>query len=102
MAVYVDDAVHRWRGLRWAHLMADTVGELHAMARRLGIPGRAFQNKASGVHYDIPADLRPVAIGLGAVPLSRHTDKAQLRAVIATARSQYQPASSDPAADSPP
>ena len=102
MAVYVDDAVHRWRGLRWAHLMADTVDELHAMARRLGIPGQAFQNKASGVHYDIPAHLRPVAIGLGAVPLSRHTDKAQLRAVIANARRQYQPASTDPAADNPP
>lgn len=91
MAVYVDDAVHRWRGLRWAHLMADTVGELHAMAQRLGIPQRAFQNKASGVHYDIPAHLRPLAIALGTVSLSRHTDRAQLRAVIARAREQWQP-----------
>ena len=89
MAVYVDDAVHRWRGLRWAHLMADTVAELHAMARRLGIPQRAFQDKASGVHYDIPAHLRPLAISYGAVPLSRHTDREQLRAVIANARAQY-------------
>lgn len=89
MAVYVDDAVHRWRGLRWAHLMADTVGELHAMARHLGIPQRAFQDKASGVHYDIPAHLRPLAIALGTVPLSRHTDKTRLRAVIANARTQY-------------
>ena len=91
MAVYVDDAVHRWRGLRWAHLMADTVDELHSMAQRLGIPRRAFQNKASGVHYDIPAHLRPVAIALGTVPLSRHTDRARLRAVIAQARAQWQP-----------
>lgn len=91
MAVYVDDAVHRWRGLRWAHLMADTVGELHAMAQRLGIPQRAFQNKASGVHYDIPAHLRPLAIALGTVPLSRHTDRSRLRAVIARAREQWQP-----------
>ena len=99
MAVYVDDAVHRWRGLRWAHLMADTVDELHAMARRLGIPGRAFQNKASGVHYDIPADLRPLAIALGTQPLSRHTDRERLRAVIARARAQWQPEPQPPPAN---
>jgi hypothetical protein len=97
MAVYVDDAVHRWRGLRWAHLMADTVGELHTMAQRLGIPRRAFQNKASGVHYDIPAHLRPVAIALGTVSLSRHTDRTRLRAVIAQARAQWQPEPPPPA-----
>lgn len=89
MAVYVDDAVHRWRGLRWAHLMADSVDELHAMAARLGIPRRAFQDKASGVHYDVPSHLRAVAIALGAVPLSRHTDRQRLREVIANARRQW-------------
>ena len=40
MTVYVDDAVTLWRGRRWAHLMADTVEELHAMAARLGLPRR--------------------------------------------------------------
>ena len=40
MAVYVDDAVTLWRGHRWAHLMADTLAELHDMAGRLGIPRR--------------------------------------------------------------
>ena len=35
MSVYVDDAVTLWRGQRWAHLMADTLDELHAMAARL-------------------------------------------------------------------
>ena len=33
MAVYIDDAVHPWRGERWAHLMADTLPELHALAQ---------------------------------------------------------------------
>ena len=37
MTVYVDDAVTLWRGWRWAHLMADTLDELHAMAERLGV-----------------------------------------------------------------
>jgi hypothetical protein len=88
MAVYVDDAVHLWRGQRWAHLMADTLDELHAMADRLGIPRRAFQNKTSGAHYDVTADLRAGAIALGAVAISRHHDRALMRAVIANAKAQ--------------
>ncbi len=88
MTVYVDDAVHLWRGQRWAHLMADTLAELHAMAQQLGIPRRAFQNKTSGAHYDVPSELRERAIALGAVAISRHLDRAQVRAVIAVAKAQ--------------
>nr|WP_295382621.1 DUF4031 domain-containing protein [Pseudoxanthomonas sp.] len=88
MSVYVDDAVHAWRGQRWAHLMADSLEELHAMAQQLGIPRRAFQNKTSGAHYDVTADLREDAIRLGAVPISRHQDRALVKAVIARAKEQ--------------
>ncbi len=88
MAVYVDDAVHAWRGQRWAHLLADTLDELHAMAARLGIPRRAFQDKLSGAHYDVPAALRAEAIRLGTIPVSRHTHRALLKALIANARAQ--------------
>lgn len=88
MTVYVDDAVHLWRGRRWAHLMADTLDELHAMAERLEIPRRAFQNKTSGAHYDVPAELRERAIALGATAISRHRDRALVRAVIQVARLQ--------------
>jgi len=88
MTVYVDDAVHLWRGRRWAHLMADTLDELHAMAGQLDIPRRAFQNKTSGAHYDVPSELRERAIDLGAVAISRHRDRAQVRAVIARAKAQ--------------
>ena len=48
MTVYVDDAVTLWRGRRWAHLMADTLGELHAMAARLGDVGNPSSLHASG------------------------------------------------------
>ena len=89
MAVYVDDAVHRWRGLRWAHLMADTLDELHAMAARLGVPRRAFQDKRSGAHYDLTEELREQALRLGAVAISRHRDRDQVRAIIRIARSQW-------------
>jgi hypothetical protein len=88
MSVYVDDAVMFWRGQRWAHLMADTLVELHAMAEALGIPRRAFQDKTSGAHYDVTVSLREQAIALGAIPISRHRDRAQVRAVIARAKAQ--------------
>ena len=88
MAVYVDDAVTLWRGERWAHLMADTLDELHAFAARLGMPRRAFQDKTSGAHYDLPAPLRERAIAQGAVAISRHRDRELLRAVIRNAKAQ--------------
>lgn len=88
MAVYVDDAIWPWRGQRWAHLMADTLDQLHAFAALLELPRRAFQDKTSGAHYDITAEMRTRAIALGAVAISRHRDRAQVRAVIAVARAQ--------------
>lgn len=88
MSVYVDDAVHAWRGQRWAHLMADTLDELHAMAQRLGLPRRAFQNKTSGAHYDVTSELREQAIALGAIAISRHADRELVKAVIQRAKAQ--------------
>ena len=88
MSVYVDDAVTLWRGQRWAHLMADTLAELHAFAEALGLRRASFQDKRSGAHYDVPAALREQALHLGAVPISRHHDRALVRAVIANARAQ--------------
>src|SRR3970282_2605249 len=88
MRLYVADAVSRWRGQRWAHLMADTLPELHAFAQQLGVPRQKFQDRTSGAHYDIPAALRERAIALGATPISRHRDRALVRAVIANAKRQ--------------
>ncbi len=88
MTVYVDDAVTLWRGQRWAHLMADTLEELHDFAARLGLPRRAFQDKRSGAHYDVSSELRSIALALGAMPISRHRDRALVKAVIARAKAQ--------------
>lgn len=88
MTVYVDDAVVQWRGRRWAHLMADTLDELHAFAAALGIPRRAFQDKTSGAHYDVTEELREQALRLGAVAISRHRDREQVREVIRNAKAQ--------------
>lgn len=89
MTVYVDDAVHLWRGRRWAHLLADTLEELHRFAEALGVPRRAFQDKRSGAHYDIDAALRERALALGAVAVSRHTDRERVRAIIGNAKRQW-------------
>jgi len=88
MSVYVDNAVTLWRGRRWAHLMAGTLDELHAMAAQLGMPRRAFQDKTSGAHYDVDADMRERAITLGALPISRHADRDLVHRVIARAKAQ--------------
>jgi len=88
MAVYIDDPVQQWRDQRWSHLLADTLPELHDMAARLGIPRRAFQNKLSGAHYDVPARLYDEAIAQGAIAISRHTHRELLKALIANARAQ--------------
>ena len=88
MTVYVDDAVWPWRGRRWAHLMADTLDELHAFAALLGMPRRAFQDRHSGAHYDIDAAMREQAIALGALAISRHHDRELVKRVIAHAKRQ--------------
>ncbi|MET0893862.1 MAG: DUF4031 domain-containing protein [Pseudoxanthomonas sp.] len=88
MTVYVDDAVTLWRGQRWAHLMADSLEELHAMAAKLGLPRRAFQDKPSGAHYDLTTELRELALQSGVTAISRHVDRQQVRAVIRNARAQ--------------
>ena len=88
MTVYVDDAVTLWRGQRWAHLMADTLEELHAMAANLGMPRRAFQDKPSGAHYDVTVEMREHALRLGTVAISRHVDRELVRSVIRNAKAQ--------------
>lgn len=81
MAVLVDDAIWRWRGDVWAHLVSDhSYDELHAFAGRLGLRRAWFQ----GDHYDIPAHVRERAIMLGAEPvparvLLRRLQRAGLR-----------------------
>lgn len=75
--ILVDEARWRWRGRLWAHLVSDeSYEELHAFARRLGVPSRAFQ----GDHYDIPTELREEAIALGACPVSSRELVTRLRA----------------------
>ena len=79
--LYVDRAVWPGRGRaagrRWAHLVSDvSYAELHAFAEALGLPRRGFERD----HYDIPEPLVPVAVWLGAVPVSSREIVARLYA----------------------
>ena len=67
MAILLDDAHWHWRGCMWCHLVSDTsLSELHAFAEWIGIPRRGFQ----GDHYDIPEEVRSIAIEEGAIAVS--------------------------------
>ena len=73
MAVYVDEAIWVWEGMRWAHLVADDEQELHRFAAALGIPRLVYQGppKTAHPHYDITALERRQAIAQGAIVCSR-------------------------------
>jgi hypothetical protein len=76
VTVLVDAAVWPWRGRRWAHHVTDeSYDELHEFARRLGVPRRGFQ----GDHYDIPAEVRDLALELGAEPVDARVLVRRLR-----------------------
>ncbi len=67
MSILIDPPL--WPGphdLHWSHLVSD-VGhdELHAFARRLGMPHRAFDRD----HYDVPETAYGRAVELGALPV---------------------------------
>ena len=67
----------RWpgRGRLWSHLVSDvSFAELHAFAELLGAPRRGFDRD----HYDLPAQLYPVALWLGAQPVTSREIVARL------------------------
>lgn len=47
-------------------MMADTLDELHAMADRIGVQRKWFQDTMSGPHYDIALSKRVLAVAAGA------------------------------------
>jgi hypothetical protein len=65
--ILIDAAIWPAHDRLWCHMVSDTsLEELHAFAREMGIPERAF----GGDHYDIPEERRETAITLGAIAVS--------------------------------
>lgn len=75
MAVYVDSARHPFKGHMMCHMTADSLEDLHDMARCLEMKRAWFQAppKASFPHYDIPAPRRARAIDYGALEVDSRT-----------------------------
>lgn len=69
MAVFVDDPRIAYRRMKMCHMVADSLNELHNMARRIGVKRKWFQNKPGKPHYDICISKRKLAIDFGALPV---------------------------------
>lgn len=77
MAILLDAA--RWpaHGTLWAHLVSDeSLEELHAFARRAGLPARSFDLD----HYDVPEERRADLLAAGAVAVGARELVVRLRA----------------------
>jgi hypothetical protein len=83
MAVYVDEAIWSWQGLKWCHLLADGNDELHRFAAQIGLHRSSYQGppRTSAPHYDLTSFERRRAIALGAKPCNRNEIIAVFRLV---------------------
>jgi hypothetical protein len=79
MAVYVDKMRATFGRMIMCHMVADSVGELHAMADLIGLKRNWFQDKGSMPHYDICLSKRKRAIRAGAIEINRHDLVALIR-----------------------
>jgi len=76
MSVYVDALRATPRTPAWpyrysAHLLADTVEELHAFAAAIGMKREWFQSESTP-HYDVTATRHKAAIAAGAKLINRY------------------------------
>jgi Protein of unknown function (DUF4031) len=53
-------------------MYADTLEELHAMARQIGLKPAWFQDRINFPHYDLTASKRASAVQRGAMQSTRH------------------------------
>jgi hypothetical protein len=75
VAVYVDEPIWAWHGLRWCHLLADDLDELHRFAAGLGVQRTSYQGppRTASPHYDLTGFERRLALALGARACDRET-----------------------------
>jgi Protein of unknown function (DUF4031) len=83
VSVYVDAAIYGYGRMVMCHMIADTPDELHAMAGRIGVARKWFQQppKASFWHYDIAKSKRTEAVAAGAVECDRNAFVMNLRRI---------------------
>ncbi len=54
----------------YAHMVADSLNELHDFAKKIGVKPHFFHRARSGWHYDITSDQHAVAMRNGAVQVA--------------------------------
>lgn len=64
--VYVGAFEYKYRGMIMSKMIADSLEELHAMADKIGVNRKHFQDKKDAPHYDICRSKKQIAISLGA------------------------------------
>jgi len=104
MAVYVDAAIWKWKGLRWCHLLADDVDELHRFAQSIGVKQTSYQGppRTATPHYDLTGYERRLALRAGAIACSRQEIIAVARLIrIGNAPKQEGPPLGSPSIISP-
>lgn len=70
MSVYLDKERNRFGRMIMCHMFADSLGELHFMADRIGMRREWFQ-PLSFPHYDVCLMRRKRALELGAIEVDR-------------------------------
>ncbi|MRG58476.1 DUF4031 domain-containing protein [Agromyces sp. CFH 90414] len=66
MTVLIDPPLWPNHGTVWGHLVSDaSLDELHAFARRVGLPSRSFDLD----HYDVPVERYEELVAAGATPV---------------------------------
>lgn len=87
--VYVDGAKHAYGRMVMCHLVSVDIEALHAMADRIGVARRWFQDprspKVSRPHYDIAKSKRALALAAGAIEV----DKYQMLAIANEANNRF-------------
>jgi hypothetical protein len=69
LAEYGGSATFRWKVS--CHMYADTLHELHRMARAIGMKPSWFQDRPGFPHYDLVPARRAHAVQLGAIEHTR-------------------------------
>lgn len=77
MTIYLDPPMWPRHGKIWGHMISDeSVDELLEFAARAGIPQRAFDRD----HIDVPEDMYPELIDMGAIVVDSRELIRRLRA----------------------
>jgi len=98
VTVYVDALIWERHGRLWCHLLGDDEQELHALAAAIGCRRSRYQHRPARPwvdHYDIDEERRRMALGHGAVELTRR----EVCALIA--RKRHAGATASPSATVP-